>query len=769
MPSDFHFRFATCLTLVLACIGLGYSEWDLIPGVILVTSLVVGFIVAAFVWEGRITLSLRTSNLFGGGIAFATAAWLVSEVSRLPDGYTGLLLQPGLLLPYVGPFLMVLIPAKLLRPKHLGDWWSMQGIGLAAVALGASMSETETYAALLVMYSASAVWSVSILYLRTASGQIAPIPRGRQPSTIPIQTSERTFQPRPLISFLAKSMAAALIVGLVLFLITPRVATERWAFGKSRLETGFTLENSHDINRAGDLGINRDLALRVVATNADGTPKTDLDGEALWRGVSYSDYEDGKWVRRSFPSGPNNWIRTGRVPLDAPKPVVGPGTFQLEFQPEDNSPGTVILSPPLWKVGGEIPVRSLGRTEQSPWLPIYDGSFSPDSLNRRWYAYRQWSREGWESGLGEGFELSPIHQFPRTRSVLTTMRVGSIRQWAAAKFEKFVRDGAIPAAALTSADTRAGFDVSKEHYEVTARAFAEYFRTTAEYAYTLKLRRQDRRLDPIEDFLFNTKAGHCQWFASALCLSLRSLGIPAQFVMGYRGFEAGDEGNYFIRQENAHAWVEVMVPRPAPEGFPFQDPETAKSGNIWHWLTLDPTPVFNIAAVKTNWFDDTNWRTAIGSIMDFILNYDADKQQLLGQIGLGRIAGFLACIGLVPLFIWGWRRLRRSLARNRIRKMDAAELPIPEWYRELLRVMAHGGIVADAGQTPKELAEKAGQFLRERFEDVAAIPAFVTSKLYRMRYAGIPLTEEELAEVSKATSELEARLTAAEGDDTSIQ
>jgi len=758
MPSDFHFRFATCLTLVLACAGLGYSEWDLIPGIIPITALVIGLTIAAFIWADRISLSLRDSNLFGGGIALATGAWLVTQVSQLQEGYTSLLLQPGLILPYVGPFLMVLIPAKLLRPKHIGDWWTLQGIGLAAIALGASMSETEIFAALLAAYFCSALWSISVLHLRATSCLIAPMPTVRSSRATPIASGEVRFHPRPLIGMLAKSLALATIIGLVLFFVTPRAAAERWAFGKSRLETGFSLENSHDINKSGDLNVNRELAIRVVATNSDGTPKTDLKPDSLWRGVSYSDYEDGKWVRRSYPSGTSHLVRTGRLPLDAPTPDLGPGTFQLEFQPEENSAGTVILSPPMWKVGGDIPVRSLGKSEQSPWLPIYDGSFAPDSLNRRWYAYRQWTREAQEAGLGEAFELSPSHQFPRTRTILIAMRVNSIRQWAINQLQQFVRDGKIPEAALASADTRAGFDLAPEHYESTAHAFTEFFRSSTEFGYTLKLRRQDRRLDPIEDFLMNTKAGHCQWFASALCLSLRSLGIPAQFVMGYRGFDAAEDGSYSIRQENAHAWVEVLIPRPAPVDFPFQDPESEKTGTVWHWRTLDPTPGSDEVAVKTSWFDYTNLRTAFLSIMEFILNYDADKQMMLARTEGSVLAGFFAAVAMIPVSLWALRRLRRWLKRQRSAKPDSAINTTPDWYRELLRVLTLGGMTAQPGQTPKELAETAGNTLRERSDDVAAIPVFVTSKLYRLRYAGIPLTAEELDEVARATGELESRI-----------
>jgi len=758
MPSDFHFRFATCLTLVLACAGLGYSEWDLVAGVTLVTVLVISLIIAAFVWDRRLTLGLKASNLFGAGIALATVMWVATEVSQREDGFAALLLQPGLLLPYVGPFLMVLIPAKLLRPKHLGDWWTMQGIGLAAIALGASMSETGPFAAILSVYMVSAMWSISLLYLRSAAGQIPPMPTKIAPPEPMLNAPERAFHVWPLARFIAGSLAFCSIVGIAAFLLVPRATAEKWSFGKARMETGFTLENSHDINKIGDLNINRDLALRIVATNADGTKKTDLDPDALWRGVSYSDYEDGKWVRRSFPTSPSATIRTGRLPLDAPPPDLGPGAYQLEFQPEENSPGTVVYSPVTWKIGGEIPVRSLGRTEQSPWLQLYDGSFAPESLNRRWYAYRQWVRPLHEPGLGEGFELSENMQFPRARSVLTAMRVPSIRTWAQERLRRFTREGKIPPAATANADTRTGFDVPPEHYESVARAFAEEFRNAAEFTYTLKLRRQDRRLDPIEDFLTYTKAGHCQWFASALCLALRSVGVPAQFVMGYKGQESLGDGSYSVRQENAHAWVEVLIPRTAPAGFPYEDPETARGGIIWHWLSLDPTPAGNATAANSDWFDTTNWQTAISSLVEFVLNYDAERRNSVAEAAPRRLLALAGMIAALGISAWVIRFLRRWISsRKRLSDSAISAVSLP-WYQDLIRVLDRGGIRSEPGQTPKEFAEAAKTILEPEHPEVAAIPVFVTSKLYRVRFAGIGLTDEEWAEVSSAIRELETRL-----------
>jgi transglutaminase-like putative cysteine protease len=77
---------------------------------------------------------------------------------------------------------------------------------------------------------------------------------------------------------------------------------------------------------------------------------------------------------------------------------------------------------------------------------------------------------------------------------------------------------------------------------------------------------------PVEDFLFRYKSGHCEYFATAMILMLRSVGIPSRLATGFLGAEFNPlEDYYIVRQSNAHAWVEAYFP------------ETG-------WTTLDPTP-----------------------------------------------------------------------------------------------------------------------------------------------------------------------------------
>ena len=67
--------------------------------------------------------------------------------------------------------------------------------------------------------------------------------------------------------------------------------------------------------------------------------------------------------------------------------------------------------------------------------------------------------------------------------------------------------------------------------------------------------------NPIDDFVFNTRRGFCEHYASAFAYLMRAAGVPARVVVGYLGGDLNPYGNYLIvRQANAHAWVEVFMP-----------------------------------------------------------------------------------------------------------------------------------------------------------------------------------------------------------------
>ena len=101
------------------------------------------------------------------------------------------------------------------------------------------------------------------------------------------------------------------------------------------------------------------------------------------------------------------------------------------------------------------------------------------------------------------------------------------------------------------------------------------------YRYSLNVKPPDDNSDPILYFLFTSKTGFCEHYATAMVMMFRTLGIPARIVTGFYGGELNEYGNYIIvRQSNAHSWVEAVI-----DG---------------KWKRFDPTPpvpVERLAAV----------------------------------------------------------------------------------------------------------------------------------------------------------------------------
>ena len=112
-----------------------------------------------------------------------------------------------------------------------------------------------------------------------------------------------------------------------------------------------------------------------------------------------------------------------------------------------------------------------------------------------------------------------------------------------------------------------------------APALEIYLRT--HFGYTLQLPRTVPH-DPLANFLFERKQGHCEYFASSMAVMLRTLGIPSRVVNGFRTGEFNDlTSQYVVRASNAHSWVEAYFPELG-------------------WVAFDPTPGASIPA-RTGW------------------------------------------------------------------------------------------------------------------------------------------------------------------------
>lgn len=153
-----------------------------------------------------------------------------------------------------------------------------------------------------------------------------------------------------------------------------------------------------------------------------------------------------------------------------------------------------------------------------------------------------------------------------------------------------------------------------------ALAIEQYLRT--HFGYTLELPRVQPH-DPLANFLFERKQGHCEYFASSMAVMLRSLRIPSRLVTGFRTGEFNDlTGQYVVRASNAHSWVEAYF---------------AGSG----WVSFDPTPAAAIPT-RSGWSRMQLYLDAGASFWrEWIINYDSSHQQTLGKGAISNSRRFL--------------------------------------------------------------------------------------------------------------------------------
>lgn len=114
------------------------------------------------------------------------------------------------------------------------------------------------------------------------------------------------------------------------------------------------------------------------------------------------------------------------------------------------------------------------------------------------------------------------------------------------------------AAGRAPQDAALGLDLARLSPWDAIAALKAYFATR--FVYTLALRRGDDRRPAVADFLLKTRAGHCEYFATAAVFVLRAAGIPARYATGFAVQEfSSTEDAYVVREKHAHAWTLVYV------------------------------------------------------------------------------------------------------------------------------------------------------------------------------------------------------------------
>jgi transglutaminase-like putative cysteine protease len=742
MPTDFWFRLSTYLSLAAASICLGFAEWELLPEVTYFTVGVVALLGVSFVLDRRFELSLGRANLVGLLIGIVAFIWMISTLTNPNSGPMTLLEWPNSMPPVVAPLLLALIPAKLFRPKHVGDWWAMHGVAVTGVALASAMVDDPTFIVLLFLYAALTTWSLVLFFYRRSGGLVAPIP-----NTVvqqPAQILAATYDERPPRWVLARSLlwlSLASAVALPFFLLIPRPeGNAAWSLTSRKIDIGLSTDAAVDLKKVGKLQETNEIAYQFTTLHSDGTPYFALDGNQLWRGRAFTDYQRSQWRTQAL------YIPHVRPVLADNERVVNfkdmPGdSVLISFIPGAKERVVIHASPYYWQHDA-VSVK----LQTGLWNIGADGA--PLSLLTNWkiLPYTQVYRPDLE------YVSPPIELIaPPIYNNLLTVPDKAFADYATALLDRLIAQGDLPKEAKQLNDA---FTLTNpDYHEAIARAVTVHFQTSSEFTYSTEITWKDREIDPVLDFMLNTKSGNCERYASALIFVLRALGIPAQYVTGYKGWEFDEAGNTVIPRASAHAWAEVFISRPAPQGYEFQ-PDTPPEfrNRVWHWVSLDPTGYTYVSSKEPkSWLE----RSA-DFFSQFLLGYNREKQQaavsqlwsLLVKYGLAFLGLMVAAV-VALLFMRWWRKQKKAREAKHG----------PEWYQKLMSLLETQGLKTTTGETPKEFATRAMLHLQTTHErDIAKIPGTLMSKLYRTRYAGKALTGEEEQMVQQLLAKLDAAL-----------
>jgi len=232
-------------------------------------------------------------------------------------------------------------------------------------------------------------------------------------------------------------------------------------------------------------------------------------------------------------------------------------------------------------------------------------------------------------------------------------------------------------------------------------------------------------LHSVDDFLFETRQGFCEHYASSFVFLMRAAQIPARVVTGYQGGEFNELGNYYIvRQSDAHAWAEVWL---EGQGWVRIDPTAAIApGRIERGLSAAVTDFAALPFMARNppqWMRKLrlNWDTLANRWNQWVLGYDTERQfAFLTRLGmesatwqkmaLNMMAGIGLIIALSALF------MLRHLLKRRPDKVQAAWLKLCRRLAKAgLRRAAHEGAQCYAARVAAARPE-----LAETIRDLAA-------------------------------------------------
>ena len=723
-PMNFE-RFFKLISYAVAFCGL-FSLYVSGGIGILVTSVFVLIAIAAWFLEGS---RWQISEKFAVVLIFVVIPlfyldWKYQIIGSVGEGFVA----AGSL----ARLIVFLCAVKLLQKKSDRDWIFIYMISFFEVLLAAGLSISPLYLVSIIVYLLFTACAIIMFEMRRTSREVQDKSKTKpkQQDGFTGNVSLKKLPPTVIVL-----LVLITVLAVPLFFAFPRVGGAGLGsnqVGGARI-TGFS--ESVRLGEMGTLLQNDQTVMRIRLENAENL------NSPRWRGVAL-DYFDNQGWSKSRTRSSQPFVKTERnvfivdqtaraselvtqtvylEPIQTPvlfalsRPVLVQGNFPLINKDTENS----------------LNVGNLFGAERVSYR-VYSDTFQPgvEKLRKDNGAYSSNSRR---------YLQLPENLDPRISGL-----AAQITEQSGSRYDK-------------------------------AKAVENYLQT--QFGYTLDLRAGGEQ--PLADFLFNVREGHCEYFSTAMAVMLRTQGIAARVVNGFQTGEYNETAEVFVvKQKDAHSWVEVY--------FPHEDA----------WIPFDPTPfagqngsgagatggVFGtfkkyLEALETFWiqyfvaFDNQEQRSLFRSVRSEFQEYQSKSsawlndfqkklsdwwKQARGDNGFEQSAAAIAygfaylagaVLGII-LLVWLYRRIIKLAIWQRIFAWlrQKNQTSIVEFYERMQKVLASKGFTRAPHQTPLEFA-----FALRMPEAVK-----ITEKYNRVRFGEKNLSSEEAREVESWLKSLEA-------------
>ncbi len=697
------------------------------------------------------------------------------------------------LLAVCGHLLTYLIWIFLLQRKEARQYWWLFALSLLQVAVSAMLAYSIWFGFGLLAYTLLAIWTLSVflLYNSTVSlkrhvenSEECPDPfrdaasdsseMGQIWNNVALGPQTRLMTGR----FIGNTFfiyVQTLLIGTLFFLLIPRIwANTSTAAGINRPNrplTGFTNQV-----RLGDLGeILQDgkEVMRVQVFEFSSNKELEgkeltkfLGADPLFRGAVLENYSDG------------NWTHDSSKPIHRVGGHMDQATHRMVYDLKPLGVDTV------FSFGNVISAQAKDRQF---WLHLnfYSQEIrrsSNSDLNKS-FVYEQYADTG-----------KPDQWFYKLRQEAIAASAGSrrlalfVNQFSEDELNRYLQElTKVPERCQRLGPIATRVTWPAKSPEVIAERLQDWFVNSGQFNYTTKLSVTNPSIDPIVDFITNRRKGHCEYFASAMAMMLRTQGVPCRVITGFKGGTLTANKKVFrVQQLHAHAWVEAYI-----DG---------------HWVTYDPTPaerneeVEAIEGRRSIWRGvwlgaETTWSKLAG------MTQDAQQARIynpLVQVGkelsntaqrartesfkfLKRIReiiitpgrlfswegaivsgiGFLllAIMGYVFYRLWRVVSVWSGLVEEELDATARRKRLVP-FYERFLAILKTAGLEQRPTQTAREFVDLSWQQLRPQLATMGAndwsdelVKAF-----YQVRFGGAELESIDLPRLEEQLNQLEASL-----------